>query len=80
MLGITSGRELPTIGKEIKESVFPLIRDGLKLWVPAHAITYGVISIENRLLWVDMVEILWVVILSSTAAASQQRRESLAEE
>jgi len=75
-IGLTSGRALPTIQGEIKETVFPLIRDGLKLWCPAHMITYGVVPIENRLLWVDLVEILWVVILSTTASASKQARES----
>jgi protein Mpv17 len=76
MLRISSGVALPKIGTEIKETVFPLIRDGFKLWFPAHMITYGVIPIENRLLWVDMVEILWVVILSSTAAASKKKADS----
>lgn len=75
-VGLSSGRGPLTIQGEIKETVFPLIRDGLKLWVPAHLITYGVVPVENRLLWVDIVEILWVVILSSTAAASKQATES----
>lgn len=30
------------------------------------------IPLQNRLLWVDAVEVLWVIILSSTAAASQK--------
>jgi protein Mpv17 len=35
-----------------------------------HVITYGLIPVENRLLWVDAVEIVWVTILASTASSS----------
>lgn len=55
------------IAGEVRETVAPLIRDGLKLWVPAHAITYGLVPTEHRLLWVDCVEVLWVVVLSGAA-------------
>jgi len=35
------------------------------LWPFAHLITYGVIPVEQRLLWVDTVELVWVTILST---------------
>ena len=38
---------------------------GWKLWPFAHLITYGVIPVEQRLLWVDCVELIWVTILST---------------
>ncbi|CAK7349880.1 unnamed protein product [Dovyalis caffra] len=38
---------------------------GWKLWPFAHLITYGVIPLEQRLLWVDCVELIWVTILST---------------
>lgn len=38
---------------------------GWKLWPFAHVITYGVIPVEQRLLWVDCVELIWVTILST---------------
>ena len=41
----------------------------------AHIITYGVIPVQHRLLWVDMVEVLWVVILSLTGAAYGDKEE-----
>ena len=56
---------LTVIWSEMKRTTIPLIVSGLKLWPLAHCITYGLIPIENRLLWVDLVEILWVVILAS---------------
>ena len=55
---------------DMKRTTIPLIRSGLKLWPLAHCVTYGLIPVEHRLLWVDAVEILWVTILASTAATS----------
>ncbi|KAL9380038.1 hypothetical protein Peur_028520 [Populus x canadensis] len=37
---------------------------GWKLWPFSHLITYGVIALEQRLLWVDCVELIWVTVLS----------------
>jgi protein Mpv17 len=54
---------------DVRTTTIPLVVSGLKLWPAAHIITYGLIPIENRLLWVDLVEILWVTILSSKAAS-----------
>lgn len=42
-----------------------LLQAGWKLWPFAHLITYGVIPVEQRLLWVDCVELIWVTILST---------------
>lgn len=42
-----------------------LTQAGWKLWPFAHLITYGVIPVEQRLLWVDTIELIWVTILST---------------
>ena len=68
ILGILKQESLSVCFKNIKETSIPLLVSGLKLWPLAHVITYGLIPIENRLLWVDLVEILWVTILSQQAA------------
>lgn len=62
-----------TIFADMKRTTIPLIVSGLKLWPLAHCITYGLIPVENRLLWVDMVEILWVTILSAQAAGTAEK-------
>jgi protein Mpv17 len=43
---------------------FATMQAGWKLWPFAHLVTYGLVPIEQRLLWVDCVEIVWVTILS----------------
>jgi protein Mpv17 len=61
------------IWADIKRTTIPLVVSGLKLWPLAHCITYGLVPVENRLLWVDMVEIVWVTILSTQAAGSVEK-------
>jgi len=68
MLGAMQLRKPKDIITEMKETTVPLIVSGLKLWPLAHCVTYGLIPLENRLLWVDMVEIVWVTVLANKAA------------
>ena len=50
---------LGSMFSDMKRTTIPLLMSGLKLWPFAHIITYGFIPLENRLLWVDLVEIVW---------------------
>jgi protein Mpv17 len=68
LLGLMKLEKLETIWSDMKRTTVPLILSGLKLWPLAHCVTYGLVPVENRLLWVDAVEILWVTILATTAA------------
>lgn len=68
ILGLMKRDSLETIWGDVKRTTIPLIVSGLKLWPLAHCVTYGLIPVENRLLWVDFVEIIWVTILATQAA------------
>lgn len=68
LLGLMKMERLDTIWNDMKRSTIPLFVSGLKLWPAAHVVTYGFIPVENRLLWVDLVEILWVTVLATQAA------------
>lgn len=70
LTGLLQGDRLGTIGDNVRKSLVPLTVSGLKLWPAAHVVTYcGIIPVENRLLWVDFVEIAWVTILATQAAS-----------
>ena len=56
-----------TIWADVKRTTIPLIVSGLKLWPAANCVT-GLVPVQDRLLWVDPVEILWVTILATQAA------------
>jgi protein Mpv17 len=68
LLGLMQRESIEKMLGNVKSTTIPLILQGLKLWPLAHCVTYGLVPTEYRLLWVDMVEILWVVILATTAA------------
>jgi protein Mpv17 len=70
LLGLMKMEKLPVIWADMKRTTVPLIVSGLKLWPLAHCVTYGLVPTENRLLWVDLVEILWVTILASQASGA----------
>eukprot|EP00536_Pseudo-nitzschia_multiseries_P019256 jgi/Psemu1/299771/fgenesh1_pm.4242_\ len=76
LLGLMKRNSLRTIFGEMKRTTIPLIVSGLKLWPLAHCVTYGLIPVENRLLWVDLVEIAWVTILATAAAAAVPENEN----
>lgn len=82
LLGLMKRESLETIWGDVKRTTIPLVVSGLKLWPLAHCVTYGLIPVENRLLWVDMVEILWVTILATQAAGggAETSAEATAEE
>ncbi|KAJ8443450.1 hypothetical protein Cgig2_026237 [Carnegiea gigantea] len=54
-----------SIYNELKATFWPMLTAGWKLWPFAHLVTYGLIPVEQRLLWVDCVELIWVTILST---------------
>lgn len=80
LLGLMKRDSMTVMWKDVRRTTVPLIVSGLKLWPLAHCVTYGLVPVENRLLWVDVVEILWVTILASQAAASTGETEMTCEE
>ena len=49
----------------------PCLVAGWKFWPFAHALTYSVVPLHLRVLWVDVLEVAWVAILSKTVARSK---------
>ena len=67
LLGIMQLHGPGRIWDEMRRTTVPLLLSGLRLWPFVHIVTYGVIPVEKRLIWVDAVEIVWVTILASVA-------------
>ncbi|BAT92262.1 hypothetical protein LR48_Vigan05g151100 [Vigna angularis] len=76
VLGLLRFESLTNIYGELKSTFFPLLTAGWKLWPFAHLITYGLIPVEQRLLWVDCVELVWVTILSTYSNEKSETRIS----
>mmetsp|Transcript_2269 Transcript_2269/g.3229 ORF Transcript_2269/g.3229 Transcript_2269/m.3229 type:complete len:324 (+) Transcript_2269:42-1013(+) len=77
LVGILKQDSFERVWEAVTSTAVPLVVSGLKLWPAVHIITYGFIPPENRLLWVDMVEILWVTILSRQAAEEAKKNETV---
>ena len=69
LIGFMRQESMGKMVDDVRSTTVPLFLDGLKLWPLAHCVTYGLVPVENRLLWVDMVEILWVSMLATKAAS-----------
>ncbi|PWA87277.1 peroxisomal membrane 22 kDa (Mpv17/PMP22) family protein [Artemisia annua] len=76
VLGLLRFESPENIFNELKTTFLPLLMAGWKLWPFAHLITYGVIPVEQRLLWVDCVELIWVTILSTYSNEKAETRIS----
>mmetsp|Transcript_21022 Transcript_21022/g.29221 ORF Transcript_21022/g.29221 Transcript_21022/m.29221 type:complete len:343 (+) Transcript_21022:121-1149(+) len=79
LLGLMKFESLESIWGDMKRTTVPLIVSGLKLWPLAHCVTYGLVPVENRLLWVDLVEIIWVTILATQASGAPATEAHAAE-
>ncbi|OMO55132.1 Mpv17/PMP22 [Corchorus capsularis] len=75
-LGFLRFESFDNIFRELKATFWPMLTAGWKLWPFAHVITYGVIPVEQRLLWVDCVELIWVTILSTYSNEKSESRIS----
>nr|QHD26879.1 22 kDa peroxisomal membrane protein [Saccharum hybrid cultivar] len=76
VLGFLRLESPTTIYSELKSTFWPMLTAGWKLWPFAHLITYGVVPVEQRLLWVDCVELVWVTILSTYSNEKSEARNS----
>ncbi|KAK8643848.1 hypothetical protein V6N13_013125 [Hibiscus sabdariffa] len=76
VVGILRFESPTSIYSELKATFWPMLTAGWKLWPFAHLITYGLIPVEQRLLWVDCVELIWVTILSTYSNEKSEARIS----
>lgn len=74
VLGLLRFESPVTTFTELRATFWPMLTAGWKLWPFAHLITYGVIPLEQRLLWVDCVELIWVTILSTLSNEKSEAR------
>ncbi|KAH7352223.1 hypothetical protein KP509_19G035500 [Ceratopteris richardii] len=73
-IGLLRFESPASIASELRATFWPMLTAGWKLWPFAHIITYGVIPVEQRLLWVDCVELAWVTILSMLSNEKAEAR------
>ncbi|CEM25282.1 unnamed protein product [Vitrella brassicaformis CCMP3155] len=71
--GFLEGKRPEHVLDGIRTNVIPLCIQGAKFWGIVGLATYSVIPIDQRLLWVDLMELFWVTILSTTYNRKEQK-------
>ncbi len=57
--------------KKARAAALPCLFAGWRFWPAAHALTYSIVPLHLRVLWVDALEVAWVAILSTCVARSE---------
>jgi hypothetical protein len=78
LLGVLKFENPGTILKSIQMSWLDLLKAGWRFWPIAHLLTYGVIPIQHRLIFVDTVELIWVCVLSTYGQRLREQAEPVA--
>jgi len=77
------GRSLRAIANKIRAAAWPCLSAGWRFWPAAHSLTYSIVPQHLRVLWVDILEVMWVAILatcvsrSGVSSGSTSKEESL---
>jgi hypothetical protein len=75
-VGVLQGDSVKTAAQNVKDKLAGIVLTAWKFWPLIHCITYSVIPAQHRILWVNMVDLVWNAILSSIS----QKDNSLEEE
>lgn len=76
LVGLLRGDPPKEVVQDVKERIWPVVFRGWRFWPVAHIVTYGFIPPRHRVLWVNMLDLLWSSILAQLA--SKEGGEELA--
>lgn len=78
LVGLLRGDTPAVVAQDVKERIQPVVFRGWRFWPLAHVVTYGVIPPRHRVLWVNMLDLLWSSILASLASKEGEEDASTA--
>lgn len=70
LVGLLRGDNIEQVGQDVKERIWPVVSRGWRFWPLAHIVTYGVIPPRHRVLWVNVLDLVWSSILANLAAGA----------
>jgi len=68
LVGLLRGDPPQEVVQDVKERIWPVVFRGWRFWPLAHIVTYGFIPPRHRVLWVNMLDLLWSSILAQLAS------------
>lgn len=64
-VGILQGDSVETAAQNVKDKLKGIMFTAWKFWPLVHCVTYSVIPAQHRILWVNMVDLVWNAILAT---------------
>lgn len=64
-VAVLQGDSLETAAQNVKDKIKNILFTAWKFWPLVHCITYSVIPAQHRILWVNMVDLVWNAILAT---------------
>ena len=64
-VGVLQGDSIGTAAQNVKDKIKGIVFTAWKFWPLVHCITYSVIPAQHRILWVNMVDLVWNAILAT---------------
>jgi len=79
LIGTLALRPPSQVWSEVKATSWPALRSAWRFWPFVHTISFShAVPMDLKLLWVDVMEVVWVTILSKVANEDRQRAEQAA--
>jgi len=75
---LLKGTPPAAVWRRVRDTSWPSLRASWKFWPAVHALTYSVVPVHMRVLWIDAVEVVWVGILSTCVAAPDSPQQPVA--
>jgi len=68
IIGLLAFRPPEEVFKDVKATTWPALRSAWRFWPFVHTVSFShVVPLDLKLLWVDVMEVIWVTILSKVA-------------
>jgi len=79
IIGTLAGRSPKDVLEDVKVTLWPALRSAWRFWPFVHTVSFShAVPLDLKLLWVDVMEVVWVTILSKVA--NEDKNAKLAED
>ena len=78
IIGLLAFRSPADVFKDVRATTWPALRSAWRFWPFVHTVSFShAVPLDLKLLWVDVMEVVWVTILSKVA--NEDKNQKLAE-
>lgn len=79
LIGLLAGRKPGDVWSDVKLTSWPALRTSWRFWPFVHAVSFShAVPLDLKLLWVDVMEVVWVTLLSKVANDDKEAAQKAA--